>query len=61
MEEVRGLGGLVCSYPLRKGNTFTPLVDGIPAFTTITRAARSARHSVYVVVAFIELGMHFVW
>ena len=51
-----GLARHVCSYPLREGNSFVPLIDGIPAFTTIISAAKAASHSLHVVVAFIELG-----
>jgi len=41
-------------YPVRSGNRVVPLVDGEPAFRRICEAVESARHSVWVTVAFIE-------
>jgi phosphatidylserine/phosphatidylglycerophosphate/cardiolipin synthase-like enzyme len=41
-------------YPIRGGNAVAPLVDGEPAFRRICEAVESARHSVWVTVAFIE-------
>ncbi|MBU4002536.1 MAG: hypothetical protein KKB94_09485, partial [Proteobacteria bacterium] len=45
------------SYPLRRGNTVRPLIDGAPAFRRICEAVEKARHSVWVTVAF--MGMDF--
>jgi phosphatidylserine/phosphatidylglycerophosphate/cardiolipin synthase-like enzyme len=42
------------SYPLRPGNAVRPLVDGAPAFRRICEAIESARHCVWLTVAFIE-------
>ena len=42
------------SYPVRAGNAVRPLVDGEAAFRRICEAAESARHSVWVTVAFLE-------
>jgi len=42
------------SYPLRAGNAVRPLVDGEAAFRRICEAVESARHSVWVTVAFLE-------
>ncbi len=44
------------SYPIRAGNDVRPLVDGGPAFDRICRAVESARRSVWVTVAFHDLG-----
>ncbi|MGH0034533.1 MAG: phospholipase D-like domain-containing protein [Myxococcota bacterium] len=42
------------SYPVRDGCAVEPLVDGEPAFRRICDAVESARHSVWVTVAFLE-------
>ena len=42
------------SYPPRAGNAVRPLVDGVPAFRRICEAVESARHSVWVTVAYLE-------
>jgi phosphatidylserine/phosphatidylglycerophosphate/cardiolipin synthase-like enzyme len=42
------------AYPVREGNFVRPLVDGEPAFRRICEAVDSARHSVWVTVAFIN-------
>jgi len=42
------------SYPPRDGCAVKPLVDGEPAFRRICEAVESARHSVWVTVAFLE-------
>lgn len=42
------------SYPVRAGNRVRPLVDGEPAFRRICQAVESAKHSVWVTVAFIQ-------
>ena len=42
------------SYPVRAGNAVCPLVDGEAAFRRICEAVESARHSVWVTVAFLE-------
>ena len=44
------------SYPLRFGNTATPLIDGAPAFGRICQAVENAQHSVWVTVAFIDMA-----
>jgi cardiolipin synthase len=44
------------SYPVRPGNSVRPLIDGQPAFRRIREAIESARHSVWVTVAFIRPG-----
>jgi cardiolipin synthase len=44
------------SYPVRAGNLVHPLVDGEPAFRRICEAVESARHGVWVTVAFIRPG-----
>ncbi len=44
------------SYPLRAGNAVRPLVDGEPAFRRICEAVESARHRIWVTVAFLEPG-----
>jgi cardiolipin synthase len=41
-------------YPVREGNTVTPLIDGVPAFVRIAEAVDRARHSVWVTVAFFN-------
>jgi cardiolipin synthase len=41
-----------CSYPPRMGNAVRPLVDGVPAFRRIAEAVATARHSVWLTVAF---------
>ena len=43
-----------CSYPIREGNRVSPLIDGEPAFRRICQAIDSARHSVWVTVAFLD-------
>jgi phosphatidylserine/phosphatidylglycerophosphate/cardiolipin synthase-like enzyme len=40
------------SYPVRQGNRVRPLIDGEPAFRRICEAVESARHGVWVTVAF---------
>jgi cardiolipin synthase A/B len=40
------------SYPARHGNVVRPLVDGLPALRRICEAVETARHSVWVTVAF---------
>ncbi|HXC52827.1 MAG TPA: phosphatidylserine/phosphatidylglycerophosphate/cardiolipin synthase family protein [Candidatus Limnocylindrales bacterium] len=47
------------SYPLRRGNFVRPLIDGIPAFRTILSAVESARHSVWITVAFLDHDLVF--
>jgi cardiolipin synthase A/B len=42
------------SYPVRPGNRIRPLIDGEPAFRRICEAVDTARHSVWVTVAFIR-------
>lgn len=42
------------AYPVRAGNAVLPLVDGEPAFRRICQAVESARHSVWVTVAFVQ-------
>ncbi len=42
------------AYPRRTGNAVRPLVDGEPAFRRICEAVESARHRIWVTVAFIE-------
>jgi cardiolipin synthase A/B len=42
------------SYPLRPGNRVRPLIDGVHAFRRTCEAVEAARHSVWVVVAFIR-------
>jgi phosphatidylserine/phosphatidylglycerophosphate/cardiolipin synthase-like enzyme len=42
------------SYPLRSGNRVRPLVDGEAAFGAICRAVETARHSVWVTIAFLH-------
>ncbi|HEX4213154.1 MAG TPA: phosphatidylserine/phosphatidylglycerophosphate/cardiolipin synthase family protein [Candidatus Dormibacteraeota bacterium] len=44
------------SYPVRDGNAVRPLVDGEPAFRRICEAVETARHSVWVTVAFLRPG-----
>jgi cardiolipin synthase A/B len=44
----------VSTYPIREGNRVRPLVDGEPAFRRICQAIESARHSVWVTVAFLD-------
>jgi cardiolipin synthase A/B len=44
------------SYPVRPGNLIRPLIDGEPAFRRICEAVEAARHSVWVMVAFIRSG-----
>jgi len=41
------------SYPVRAGNTLRPLIDGENAFRRICEAVETARHSVWLTVAFI--------
>jgi cardiolipin synthase A/B len=41
-----------CSYPPRAGNAVRPLVDGVPAFRRIAEAIKTARHSIWLTVAF---------
>jgi phosphatidylserine/phosphatidylglycerophosphate/cardiolipin synthase-like enzyme len=45
-----------CPYPIRAGNRVRPLVDGDPAFRRICAAVESAKHSVWVTVAFMSPG-----
>jgi cardiolipin synthase A/B len=40
------------SYPVRSGNLVRPLVDGVPTFRRIAGAIESARHGVWLTVAF---------
>ena len=40
------------SYPVRPGNKVTPLIDGEPAFLRICEAVETAKHSVWVTIAF---------
>ena len=40
-------------FPARPGNRVSPLIDGIPAFRRIGAAVETARHSVWLTVAFI--------
>jgi phosphatidylserine/phosphatidylglycerophosphate/cardiolipin synthase-like enzyme len=47
------------SYPVRKGCTVHPLVDGHESFGRIAQAVEAARHSVWVTVAFIEREFRF--
>ena len=42
------------AYPQRRGNAARPLIDGEPAFRRICEAVASARHRVWVTVAFLE-------
>jgi phosphatidylserine/phosphatidylglycerophosphate/cardiolipin synthase-like enzyme len=42
------------SYPIRAGNHVNPLVDGVPAFSRICEAVESAKHSVWVTIAFLD-------
>ena len=42
-----------CSYPPRAGNAVRPLVDSAPAFRRIVGAVETARHSVWLTVAFV--------
>jgi cardiolipin synthase len=42
-----------CSYPVRRGNSVRPLIDGERAFTRIAEAVEAARKSVWVTVAYI--------
>lgn len=44
----------VASYPVRGGNTVTPLIDGVHAFRRICEAIEAARHSVWGTVAFMD-------
>ena len=41
-------------FPVREGNLVRPLIDGQAAFRRICQAIESARHSVFVTVAFIH-------
>ena len=43
-----------CAYPLRPGNVVRPLIEGSPAFERICEAVESARHSLFLTVAFVE-------
>jgi len=45
------------AYPIRAGNEVVPLVDGEPAFRRICECVETARHSVWVTVAFLERGV----
>jgi cardiolipin synthase A/B len=40
------------SYPVRDGNAVRPLIDGVPAFRRIGEAIETARHSLWLTVAF---------
>jgi cardiolipin synthase len=42
------------SFPVRTGNSVCPLIDGLAAFGRICEAIESARHSVFVTVAFLH-------
>lgn len=42
------------SFPVRDGNTFTPLVDLLPTYKAICNAADQATRSVWVVISFID-------
>jgi cardiolipin synthase A/B len=44
---------LSASYPVRAGNLVRPLIDGEPAFRRICAAIETARHSVWITVAFV--------
>jgi cardiolipin synthase A/B len=41
-----------CSYPPRAGNAVRPLLDGVPTFRRIAEAVGTARHSIWLTVAF---------
>jgi cardiolipin synthase len=47
-----------CAYPARAGNAVKPLVDSVPAFRRIAAAITSARHSVWLTVAFYAPDFH---
>jgi cardiolipin synthase len=49
-----GLFAENASYPVRRGNHVTPLIDGEPAFRRICEAIEAAKKSVWVTVAFID-------
>jgi phosphatidylserine/phosphatidylglycerophosphate/cardiolipin synthase-like enzyme len=42
------------SFPVRSANSVCPLIDGLAAFRRICEAIESARHSVFVTVAFLH-------
>ena len=42
----------LCSYPVRAGNLVWPMADGVEAFRRIAEAIETARHSVWLTVAF---------
>lgn len=46
-------------YPIRAGNRVVPLVGGERAFRRICQAVESARHSVYVTIAFLTPDFEF--
>lgn len=41
-------------FPTRPGNVVRPLIDGLAAFQRICEAVESARHSIFVTIAFIH-------
>jgi len=47
------------AFPPRDGNLVEPLVDGGVAFDRIAAAVESAKSSVWVCVAFLEVGARF--
>lgn len=47
------------SYPPREGNLLRPLIDGPAAFGRIAEAVESAKHSVWVTLAFHEAAFRF--
>ena len=47
------------AYPARPGNLVRPLVDGVPAFRRIAEAIASARHSIWLTVAFYAHDFRF--
>ena len=42
------------SYPVRRGNSVHPLIDGDAAFTRICEAVENAAHSVWVTIAYLH-------
>ena len=46
----------LASYACHGGNVVRPLVDGFVAFNRIYEAIASAKHSVWVVIGFLEVG-----
>ena len=47
------------AFPVREGNLVVPLVDGAVAFDRIAAAVEAATSSVWVCVAFVEVGARF--